>query len=125
MTYSNGKFQITSMNYGVSDIRVTGTDVRGEQVSQDFKVLVRSASKPLSLYPNPVVDVMNIRVGSDAKSVSLKMISAIGTVVYGDEFKDVSPFSSISVNLSGLVPGSYTAFVVIDGVEYKQQIVKL
>lgn len=125
MTYSNKKFQITSMNYGVSDIKVTGTDVRGEQVSQEFKVLVRSASKPLSLYPNPVVDVMNIRVGSDAKSVSLKMISAIGTVVYGDEFKDVSPFSSISVNLSGLVPGSYTAFVVIDGVEYKQQIVKL
>jgi hypothetical protein len=125
MTYSNGKFQITSMNYGVSDIRVTGTDVRGEQVSQDFKVLVRSASKPVNLYPNPVVDVMNIRVGADAKSVSIKIVSAVGSIVYEGGFSNVSPFSSISVDLKGLVPGSYTACVVIDGVEYKQHIVKL
>lgn len=125
MTYSAGKFQITSMNYGVSDITVTGTDVRGEVVSQSFKVLVRSDSKPLSLYPNPVIDKMNIRVGADAAYVSLKIISALGSEVFEDEFTDVSPFSEIKVDLSSLVPGAYTAVVVIDGVEYKQQIVKL
>lgn len=125
MTYSAGKFQITSMNYGVSDITVTGADVRGEIISQSFKVLVRSDSKPLSLYPNPVIDKMNIRVGADAAYVSLKIISALGSEVFEDEFTDVSPFSEIKVDLSSLVPGAYTAVVVIDGVEYKQQIVKL
>lgn len=125
MTYAGGKFQITSMNYGVSDITVTGTDVRGETVSQAFKVLVRSDSKPLSIYPNPVVDKMNIRVGSDVKEVSVKIISTLGSIAYEGRFTDVSPFSALSIDLSKLAPGIYTAVVVIDGVEYKQQIVKL
>ena len=125
MTYSGGKFQITSMNYGVSDITVTGTDVRGETVSQALKVLVRSDSKVLSLYPNPVLDKMNIRVGSDVAQLALKMISATGSTAFEAEYTNVSPFAPAVADLSALVPGSYTAVVVMDGVEYKQQIVKL
>lgn len=125
MTYSGGKFQITSMNYGVSDITVTGTDVRGETVSQALKVLVRSDSKALSLYPNPVLDKMNIRVGSDVAQLALKMISATGSTAFEAEYTNVSPFAPAVADLSALVPGSYTAVVVMDGVEYKQQIVKL
>ena len=125
MTYSGGKFQITSMNYGVSEINVTGTDVRGETVSQSLRVLVRSDSKALSLYPNPVQDKMNIRVGKDVGQLSLQMISSLGSVAYEDDFQNISPFDAVAVDLSGLMPGSYTAVVVMDGEEYKQQIVKL
>lgn len=125
MTYSGGKFQITSMNYGVSEINVTGKDVRGEIVSQSLRVLVRSDSKALNLYPNPVQDKMNIRVGKDVGQMSLQMISSLGSVAYEDEFQNVSPFDAVTVDLSGLMPGSYTAVVVMDGEEYKQQIVKL
>ena len=124
-TYSGGKIQITSMNYGVSEIKVTGTDVRGESVSQSLRVLVRNDSKALSLYPNPVQDKMNIRVGKDAAELSLKMISALGSVAYKGDYQNVSPFDVVTVDLSGLTAGSYTAVVVIDGVEYKQQVVKL
>lgn len=125
MTYAGGKFQITSMGYGVSDITVTGTDIRGESVSQSLKVLVRSDSKVLNLYPNPVIDVMNIRVGKDVAEMSLKLVSALGSIVYEDGFKNVSPFSAVSVDLSDLTSGSYTAVVTMDGEEYKQTIVKL
>lgn len=125
MTYSAGKFELTSMNDGVSEIKVTGTDVRGETVSQSLKVLVRSDSKAFSLYPNPVQDKMNIRTGNDVGKLSVKLISAVGSVAYEDEFADVSPFEPVVSDLSGLMPGSYTAVVVLDGVEYKQQIVKL
>ena len=125
MTYSGGKFQITSMNYGVSDITVTGTDIRGESVSQSFKVLVRSDSKALSLYPNPVQDKMNIRTGNDVAQMSVELISAIGSVAFEEEFENISPFAPVVVDLSELAPGSYTAVVSMDGVEYKQQIVKI
>ena len=125
MTYSAGKFQVTSMNYGVSDIKVTGTDVRGETVSQSLKVLVRSDAKELSLYPNPVKDKMNIRVGKDIAQLSLQMISSVGSVAYEGEYQNVSPFDNVSADLSGLVPGTYTAVVVMDGEEHKQTIVKL
>ena len=125
MTYSGGKFLITSMSYGVSDIKVTGTDVRGESVSQSLKVLVRSDAVALSLYPNPVVDTMNIRVGNDVADLKLTIVSALGSVVYEGEFTDVSPFTALEVDLTDVAPGTYTAVVVMDGTEYKQQIVKL
>ena len=125
MTYSGGKFLITSMSYGVSDIKVTGTDVRGESVSQSLKVLVRSDAVALSLYPNPVVDIMNIRVGNDVADLKLTIVSALGSVVYEGEFTDVSPFTALEVDLTDVAPGTYTAVVVMDGTEYKQQIVKL
>ena len=125
MTFSAGMFQITSMAYGVTDIKVTGSDVRGETVSQSFKVLVRNDDTPLTLYPNPVKDKMSIRVGSDVSQLSLTLISSIGSVAYEEEFTDVSPFTAVTADLSALVPGSYTAVVVMDGVEYKQQIMKL
>ncbi len=125
MTYSAGKFQITSMNYGVSEIKVTGTDIRGETVSQSLKVLVRSDAKVLSLYPNPVKDKMNIRVGKDIAQMSLQIISAIGSVAFEEEYQNVSPFENASADLSELVPGTYTAVVVMDGEEHKHTIVKL
>lgn len=125
MTFSAGMFQITSMAYGVTDIKVTGSDVRGETVSQSFKVLVRNDDTPLTLYPNPVKDKMSIRVGSDVSELSVTLISAIGSVAYDEVFTDVSPFMAVTADLSALVPGSYTAVVVMDGVEYKQQIMKL
>lgn len=125
MTFSAGMFQITSMAYGVTDIKVTGSDIRGETVSQSFKVLVRNDDTPLTLYPNPVKDKMSIRVGSDVSELSLTLISAIGSVAYEDTFVDVSPFAAVTADLSVLVPGSYTVVVDMDGVEYKQQILKL
>lgn len=125
MTFSAGMFQITSMAYGVTDIKVTGSDIRGESVSQSFKVLVRNDDTPLTLYPNPVKDKMNIRVGNEISQLSLTLISAIGSVSYEETFTDVSPFSAISADLTALPSGSYTAVVNMDGVEYKQQIIKL
>ena len=125
MTYSSGKFQLTSMNYGVSDICVTGTDVRGEKISQSLKVLVRSASEPVTLYPNPVKDKMNIRVGADVSMMSVKIVSTLGNVFYKGEFTDASPFETLAVDMTDANPGVYTVVVVMDGVEHVKQIVKL
>lgn len=125
MTYSDGRFQVTSMNYGVSEIKVTGTDVRGESVSQSFRVLVRSSDEPLTLYPNPVRDELNIRVGDDVKSVSLKLLSALGNIAFEGNFTDVSPFEPVQADLSAIAAGSYVAVVTVDGTEYRRQIVKL
>jgi len=79
----------------------------------------------LSLYPNPVKDKMNIRVGKDIAQMSLQIISAIGSVVLEEEYQNVSPFENASADLSELVPGTYTAVVVMDGEEHKHTIVKL
>ena len=66
-----------------------------------------------------------LQAGNDVAQMSVELISAIGSVAFEDEFENISPFAPVVVDLSELAPGSYTAVVSMDGVEYKQQIVKL
>ena len=125
MTYSDRKFLITTMNYGTSEITVTGTDVRGESVSASFKVMVTDGSKELTCYPNPVKNVLNLRLGKESNSVSVKVIAASGAVFFKGSFTGVTPFEPVKVDMSAASAGAYTVVVNADGKEIKSNIVKL
>ena len=125
MTYGNGKFYLTPRSYGNSDIQITGTDVRGESVSSSFKVMVTNGTVPVTVYPNPVIDVMYIRIGSAASEMKVKVVGASGAVVADSTFENVSPFEPAKIDLSGCAPGNYTVAVTIDGELHKSNIVKL
>ncbi len=123
MTASGGKFLLTPMNYGYSDITVTGTDVRGEQVTQTFSILVRDGSRELDVYPNPVRDDLFLRTG-DETSLDIRVISASGAVFYSGS-QEVTPFSPAVVDMRGAFPGSYTVMVGFSGKTVKASVVKL
>lgn len=125
MTYSKGKFLLTPMNYGSSEITITGTDVRNESVSQTFLVMVMDGSKEVSLYPNPVKDKLNIQLGLTADEVKLKIVSAAGSTYFDGTLGAGSPFNPLTVSMSDAVAGQYTVVVTLDGKEYKSRIVKL
>lgn len=125
MTYSKGKFLLTPMNYGSSEITITGTDVRNEYVSQTFLVMVMDGSKEVSLYPNPVKDKLNIQLGLRADEVKVKIVSAVGSTYLDGSLGAGSPFTPLTVNMSDAVAGQYTVVVTLDGKEYKSRIVKL
>ena len=123
MTYADGKFYLTPMNFGNADISVTGTDVRGEKVSQSFRVLIRDGSRTADLYPNPVKDVLNIRTG-EAGTWSVRIVSPTGALFY-DETIEIDPFNPAKVDMSKAYPGVYTVFLAKDGKEEKFNIVKI
>lgn len=125
MTYSKGKFLLTPMNYGSSEITITGTDVRNESVSQTFLVMVMDGSKEVSLYPNPVKDKLNIQLGLTADEVKVKIVSAAGSTYFDGSLGAGSPFNPLTVNMSDAVAGQYAVVVTLDGKEYKSRIVKL
>ena len=125
MTYGKGKFLITPMNYGISEITVTGTDVRGESVSQTFKVLVADKSKVVTCYPNPVRNSLNIKVNGEYESVMVKIVSLVGSVFLEKELGASDPFEPSAVDMSSAAPGSYTVVVTLDGVTHKTNIVKI
>lgn len=125
MTYSKGKFLLTPMNYGSSEITITGTDIRNESVSQTFLVMVMDGSKEVSLYPNPVKDKLNIQLGLRADEVKVKIVSAVGSTYLDGSLGAGSPFTPLTVNMSDAVAGQYTVVVTLDGKEYKSRIVKL
>lgn len=125
MTCSKGIFFLTPMNYGVSEIKVSGKDIRGASVSQSFRVLVSDGDRPATVYPNPVKDRLNIRVGKETADVHVRIISSAGTVFFNSSMGAADPFSPLSIDMSAAFPGSYTAVLCLDGNEYKYQIVKI
>ena len=120
---SDGTFILTPMNYGYADITVKGTDIRGESVSQSFKVLVRDGSREADVYPNPVKDNLFIRTGEETEA-GIKVVGSSGAVVY-DKTVAISPFAPATVDMSGVSAGSYTVILKKDGKETKYNVVKL
>ena len=125
MTYSKKKFLLTPMNYGRTDITVTGTDVRQESVSQTFTVMVMDGSKEVSLYPNPVKDKLNIQLGLNADEVKVKIVPASGSAFFDGALGAGTPFAPLTVSMADASAGQYTVVVTLDGKEYKSMIVKL
>ena len=125
MTYAKGQFLITPMNYGLSEISVTGTDIRGETVTSSFRVMVSDGLKEITLYPNPVRESLNIRVGAQYDAVSVKIISATGATFYKADLGKGSPFDPFKIDMSDAAAGAYTVVTTLDGKEIKSNIVKL
>lgn len=125
MTYSKGKFLLTPMNYGLTEIGVSGTDIRGEKVSSSFRVMVSDTKKEVTLYPNPVRENLYIRVAKQYEAVGVKIISTTGATVFSSDLGAGTPFDPFKVDMSAAPAGSYTVEVTLDGASVKSNIVKL
>ena len=113
----------TALDYGTVDVKVTAKDARGEQASVSFKVLVKDPSKPLSVYPNPVTDFVNVAT-LDMAETTIRITNATGQTVH-EQTSQVSGVEPARIDMTGCVPGVYSVFVSFGGNDYKETIVKL
>lgn len=122
-SFNNGKIVLKGKTIGQTSVKVTASDGAGESVSSEFAVLVRDASKPYDLYPNPVTDVLNIRAGED-RDAKVKIFSATGQTVYEADAR-IGMFDVFTADLSTLAPGRYNILIQSGGERYNADIVKL
>lgn len=113
----------TSLAYGSVDVTVTAKDARGEKVVFTFKVTVKDPSDPLSVYPNPVVDYLNVAT-LDMAETEIIVASATGQEVYRETLQ-VSAQEPAQVDMRSCPPGTYSVKVIFGGKEYKKNVVKL
>lgn len=123
VNYSRGKFYITAIGLGYADVTIVGRDVRGMQVSQQFKILVRESAEPVDVYPNPVSDYLYVRT-SESASASLRVVNISGAAVYEDNLT-ITPFDPAKVDVRAFAPGVYTVLLDYNGEQIKKSIVKL
>lgn len=128
VSVSDGIMSIKGVQNGSTTLEVTATDASGRSAkSSPFQIMVRQSSSPMDVYPNPVSDVMNIRMGEDVKgNINVRVLTAVGSVVYSTS-ASISPFSPAQVNVSSLKSGNYIVEVTVQntGETYKNNIVKL
>ena len=113
----------TALAYGSTDVTVVAKDARGEKVTFTFKVTVKDPSDPLSLYPNPVKDYLNVAT-LDLADTEIIISSSTGKVMFHDVMK-VSAQDPARIDMSSYVPGTYSVQVRFGGKEYKKNVVKL
>lgn len=123
ITSKGDKLIGTSLGYGTVDVNVVAKDARGEKVTFDFKVTVKDPSDPLSLYPNPVTDYLNVAT-LDLADTEITVVSSTGKVMYQETLK-VSAQEPARIDMTVCPPGTYAVKVVFGGKEYKKNVVKL
>ena len=123
ITAKNNQLIGTALGYGVVDVNVKAKDARGESVTFDFKVQVKDPSKPLSVYPNPVTDYVNVGT-LDMAETNIRIYSSTGQLVH-EETSQVSGVEPARIDMRECAPGNYSLQVTFGGKEYKQNIVKL
>ena len=117
------KLIITGLSYGNTDVTVTGKDARGETAQVSFKILIKDPSDPISVYPNPVVDFVNISTLEESDA-EIKIVSQTGKTVYNEIVK-ASAFAPARIDMSNCAPGVYSVLIKLGETEYKEIITKI
>ena len=120
---SGNNLHATTMMYGNTDVTIVASDARGMSCTLSFKVVVKDPEKPLEVYPNPVVDWLNIST-LDLVPTHIQIFSAMGQSVF-DEIQDVGAVEPAKIDMSACAPGVYTLNVSFSGEVYQRTIVKL
>ena len=114
---------LTATGKGSADITISAADAKGEKATLTAKVAIKSADSALDIYPNPVVDYMNVST-MDLAETSIIIVSSSGMVVY-DATLNASAFEPARVDMTNCAPGVYNVSVSFAGNTYKKTVVKL
>jgi len=114
---------ITSMNYGLVDVAVTGSDARGESVITKFQVLVKDPSKPVELSSTAVKEELVIRTG-ELRETTITILSQTGKVVY-QKTDNIGAFYPAVIDVRGYAPGVYKVEVKIASDVYTNKFMKI
>ena len=115
------RLTLSGYAYGYSELTVKATDACGKSASSTFKLLVRDATYPADLYPNPVVDVLKIRLPEDVKT-SVLVSNRAGAAVFEAEDAEIGPFNPFAIDMASLPSGVY--YVRIGGQDKVFSVVK-
>ena len=108
---SGNTLTLTTLGYGLTTATITAKDACNTSCTLSFKILIRDGSKPVDIYPNPVVDKLNIRPDQDG-SIQVVITNKAGAKVWSDTV-EAGPFNPLSVDMSDKPGGMY--YVRIDG----------
>ena len=110
-------------SYGTASFLVSAVDTRGAKAEATFSVLVRDGSRAADLYPNPVKDKLNVRVGS-GQTGDVVISNKAGAVVLSQKSVSLDPFSPLQFDMSELPGGVYYVTIKADAINETFSVVK-
>lgn len=79
-------------------------------------------NKAISVYPNPVLDNLNIKINQNLTNVKVTIFNAMGQVAYNNDFKTMS--ANQSIDMKSFAPGTYMVFIKSDEGTVTKKVIK-
>ena len=123
MISTEGSNMIASiLDYGLTEVTITGTDAKGKTASTTFKVCAQNPKDPVKCTLASNRKSLSISTG-DGEDTYVRVSSPTGKLVYEDTVF-VSAFEPLTVDLSNCAPGVYSVYVKFGKTEYSTRILK-
>lgn len=119
----NGNIVVKTKGEGRTTISVTLSDRMGESASGSFTLLSRTPGKAYDIYPNPVIDDLFVRPGTDGTPVRVTITSESGRQVAQTDGK-AGPFAPLAIDMRPFAPGRYSVKVEMNGETTVNQIIR-
>ena len=103
---------------GLSVFNENGIDLSNSQTQNN---IIDIEGLPVSLYPIPVTDKLNIQLKDACKPSSISIVNALGQTVYSNSKPEGQ---SIVVDMNGMAKGSYVVQIVVEGKSYSAIMLK-
>ena len=117
---------LTTLDFGSTDITITAVDACKASVEVTFKVRVRDPESDPDIYPNVLGgsngNVLYLSDGS-LKNISVKVVSASGAVVATKE-DEGSLFKPLEIDFSSFAPGRYGIVFTTAEKTYNTTVIK-
>lgn len=115
---SSGKTEITPKTYGITTVSITATDGVGASATISFKVAFADALTPVKVEKQNVTDTLVVDIFLQTPvAVEIYVYNVAGTLVCKSACT-ASVFNPVSMDVSSLAPGRYTAIVKYSGRSY-------
>lgn len=123
MNQVGSTLNLTTLDYGLTSVTVTGKDAKGLSAKSSFQVRVRKADADPDVYPTQVTDFLYVSDGSE-KEISITITNSGGKVLL-EKTVTADIFNPAAIDMSGYAPGVYGLKVVSGNKTLKRTIVKL
>ena len=114
---------LTTLDYGVVEISISGSDARKLSANQSFRVLVKDPKSEPDIYPSMVQDYLYASDGLE-KEITLTLSNANGAVLV-KKTETVSAFEPMTIDMRTYAPGRYGVKVESAGKVVSRTVVKL
>lgn len=122
---NDGVVLLKHVKYGIVETRVHAIDNNGSSVDYIITSVCRDNSQQVDLYPNPVKDILNIRMGKEVSgSIQVDIINNRGIKVFSGT-KPISPISLATVDMMKMIAGNYTITITYGNQKLTRSISKL
>ena len=114
---------LTTLNFGLAGVTITGTDAKGATAEITLRVLVRDPASDPDIYPSRVTDYLKISDG-DEKDLHIVISNASGAIVFDQTLKG-DAFEPAVVDMRLWAPGRYGVKVTSADKSFKTSVVKI